>query len=323
MPNYEFDETANCSTKHFSTAPWYVYRDAITTLVIEEGITSIGDFAFAFCDKITGDLTLPDGLKRIGFAAFYDCYGFTGSLILPTGLEYICDNAFCLWGRSYGGCYAWNSPIYPEKIFGIKGKDDYFNFTGSLILPEGLISIGRNAFLECNGFTSLTVPEGLTSIGNNAFYECSGFTGSLILPNGLKHIGYHAFSGCYGFNGSLTLPEDIEYISFGVFSGCHGFTGSLILPEGLRIIDEYGFSGCSGFSSLTMPANLNPYLFAFEYCTGLTDVINHSTSPNGTPTIFEGINKPAITLHVPSASLEIYRNDFYWGMFGNIVAIEE
>ena len=78
-----------------------------------------------------------------------------------------------------------NSVIYDEKTYTITAIGDnafsrYRYLTGSLIIPESVISIGRSAFYGCSGFTgSLTLPESITAIGESAFYGCSGFTGNL------------------------------------------------------------------------------------------------------------------------------------------------
>ncbi|MCM1168687.1 MAG: leucine-rich repeat protein [Bacteroides sp.] len=119
----------------------------INQLVLEEGITHIGDHAFYHCKNLSS-LSFPKSLRSIGVYSFFECVGVRGMLNLPKGLTSIGERAF-------GSC----------------------EFTGSLNLPESLTSIGAWAFTNCNGFTGLlTLPEGLTSIGDYAFSGCSGFT---------------------------------------------------------------------------------------------------------------------------------------------------
>ena len=96
-----------------SQQPWASNRDLLTTLVIGEGVTSIGHYAFRDCSGFKGSLTLPEGLTNIGQYAFSRCSGFTGSLTLPEGITSIGSNAF----------------------YGCSG------FTGSLTLPAGITSI--------------------------------------------------------------------------------------------------------------------------------------------------------------------------------------
>ena len=152
-----------------SKSPWREYEDSLKELVIEPGVTAIGDYAFFECDGFTGTLTIPEGVKTIGNGAFCDCDGFTGTLTIPEGVTAIGDSAF----------------------------DHCCGFTGTLTIPEGVTVIDSDAFHGCDGFTgTLTIPEGVTTIGNYAFYECSGLTGPLIIPDSVTAIWGYAFAHC-------------------------------------------------------------------------------------------------------------------------------
>ncbi len=125
--------------------PWGQYRDKITKLVLGEGITYIGEYAFSDCSKITGKLELPESLTAIGWYAFQKCSGFTGRLEIPDGVTSIGEWAF-------------------HKCSG---------FTGELVLPEGITRIGMQAFYNCSGLSGkLYIPEKVTSIDSWAFYGC-------------------------------------------------------------------------------------------------------------------------------------------------------
>lgn len=140
----------------------------IKNIVFPEGLTSIGDLAFAYCSGLTGSLKLPGGLTSIGDYAFAYCSSLTGSLELSDNLTSIGSHAF----------------------------SECSGFTGSLELPEGLTLIEKCTFWECSGLTgSLKLPSSLTSIGEDAFYKCSSLTGSLELPSSLTSIGEGAFCG--------------------------------------------------------------------------------------------------------------------------------
>ena len=201
--------------QYYECGPW---GKEITQLILEEGITHIGNYAFSKCES-TGNLIFPASLTSIGKYAFQDA-AFTGILTLPKGLTEIGSFAF----------------------YGCSG------FTGSLTLPEGLTVIERSTFNGCSGFTGvLTLPKGLIRIDDNAFYECSGFTGTLTLPEGLTNIGNSAFCECSGFTGTLTLPEGLINIENVAFYRCSGFTDTLLLPETLLNIGSFVFGGC-GFA---------------------------------------------------------------------------
>ena len=80
----------------------------------------------------------------------------------------------------------------------------------SIVIEDGVISIGNNAFRGCSGLTSVTIPNSVTSIGERAFYGCSGLT-SVTIPNSVTSIGGGAFSGCSGLT-SVTIPNSVTTI---------------------------------------------------------------------------------------------------------------
>ena len=80
--------------------------------------------------------------------------------------------------------------------------------TGYLVIPNGITSLGENAFYDCSALTSLTIPNGVTSIGNFAFSGCSALT-SLTIPNSVTSIGYNPFRGCSSIE-NLTLSNNLD-----------------------------------------------------------------------------------------------------------------
>ena len=108
--------------------------------------------------------------------------------------------------ENYSSTYS-NSSYYTTAPWG-----KHLSELKTLKLNEGILSIGEDAFRGI-GFTgSLIIPESVTSIGVRAFGQCSGFTGSLIIPNSVTSIEEQAFSGCSGFTGNLTIPDSVTLI---------------------------------------------------------------------------------------------------------------
>ena len=119
---------------------------------------------------------------------------------------------------------------------------------GDVVIPNntGLTSIGEQAFLMCSGLTSVTFPEGLTSIGYNAF-QGTGLT-SVTFSEGLTSIRDSAFSECTGLT-SVTFPEGLTHIRRGAFSSCSSLT-SIELPSSLYYIGDYAFHDAAPLTSL-------------------------------------------------------------------------
>lgn len=155
-----------------------------------------------------------------------------------------------------------------ENAFG--NNHDY---TGDLVIPEGVTTIERWAFGYCSGFDGkLKLPSTLTEIGNTAFAGCAGFTGELILPAKLTKIGYSAFADCTGFTDSLTIPGGVAEIEPNAFSGCTGLSSKLLILNGVETIGEEAFSGCTGMTdTLALPATLKRIESRAFYKCGFTD----------------------------------------------------
>ena len=88
----------------------------------------------------------------------------------------------------------------------------------TVVIKDGVTSIGKYAFFWCSGLTSITIPNSVTSIGEHAFANCSGLT-SITIPNSVTSIGNGAFSGCSGLT-SITIPNSVTSIGNGAFSRC-------------------------------------------------------------------------------------------------------
>jgi len=127
-----------------------------------------------------------------------------------------------------------------------------------IVIPDniGITRIGNSAFrfylsLPNENLKSIVIPEGITSIGNGAFEECFNLT-SVKLPEGLVSIGLSAFSNCRSLK-NITIPESVTYIGGGAFSLCQSLE-SIIIPKNVlsSIEDEYTFRGCTNLKNITV-----------------------------------------------------------------------
>ena len=277
----------------------HLYSDEnteITDLVIPDGVTSIGEFAFEYCSGLTS-VTIPNSVTSIGQYAFYYCSGLT-SITIPNSVTSIGYGAF-------SGCSGLTSVTIPNSVTSI-GQYAFYYCSGltSITIPNSVTSIGYGAFSGCSGLTSITVEtgntkydsrnncnaiietasntliagckntvilNGVTSIGGGAFSGCSGLT-YVFIPNSVTSIGGGAFSGCSGLT-SVTIGNSVTSIGSSAFHGCSGLS-SITIPNSVTSIGSSAFYGCSGLSSVTIPNSVTSIgSSAFHGCSGLTKVI--------------------------------------------------
>lgn len=141
---------------------WHNYKDDITTLIIEEGVTSIANEAFHGCDNLK-TVVLPDSMTELG-APFWGCRSLS-SITLPKTITRINRLAF-------------------KDCTALK----------EIVIPEGVTYIAEDAFRN-SGLEKITLPDSLTTIGKYAFYDCKNLK-QLHFPANLTFIGDYALSGC-------------------------------------------------------------------------------------------------------------------------------
>lgn len=239
-------------------------------IAVPESITSIGDYSFSDCTGFASCLIIPDNVVTIGDSAFSDCTGFTGSLTIGNGVEMICERAF-------SGCSGFTGSLtIGDNVRSIgAGAFSLTNFTGPLVIPDGVVTIGGYAFMNCSNFKgSLIIPDSVVTIGDKAF-SGTAFTGSLVIGDGVVSIGKVAFSGCHDFNGTLTIGSSVESIGEDAFLDCYGFTGSLVLPENVTIGNTALFA--YGLTNLVIPSNVefetdSPFVGTFYAEDGTTQL---------------------------------------------------
>ena len=256
-----------------SSAPWYSYKDDIKTVIIEDGVTSIGYAAFSRCSGLTS-ITIPNSVTSIGESAFYNCSGLT-SVTIPNSVTSIGEYSFYGCGGLTsiiveGGNAFYNSNNQCNAIIETS-SNQLVRGCKTTIIPNNVKSIGIGAFSSCNDLTSISIPNSVTTISPGAFDGCSDLT-SVTIPNSVAYIGTDAFNGCSGLT-SITIPNSVTSIGEWAFRGCSGLT-SVTIPNSVTSIGDEAFCGCSKLTSITIPNSVTSIGDnAFYNCTGLTSII--------------------------------------------------
>lgn len=167
--------------------PWDSYKSYINTIIIGDGITTIGQQAFYECGYATS-ITIPDSIISIGNGAFNACKALT-SITIPNSVTYIGESAFVL-------CNKLTSIDIPNGVTSIK-RLTFSNCTAltSITIPNSVTLIENNAFQMCNALASITIPKNVTSIGSSAFYGCSALTSVTFLGGQPKLNSYSFYLG--------------------------------------------------------------------------------------------------------------------------------
>ena len=325
MPNYEPME-----------APWSGYGGwYIEAVVIENGVTTIGNNAFMGCAMTS--IAIPNSVTTIGEQAFSGCY-YLLSITIPNGITTIGKGTFHY-------CGSLSSIIIPHSVTTIK-EYAFFGCDSltSITIPNGVTTIGDGPFANCASLTSIDVesgsnsycsedgvlfdkskttlvcypagktdsyiiPNSVTIIGGGAFSGCENLP-SIIIPEGVKTIRGSAFAGCTGI-ASITLPNSVKTIGESAFSGCINLT-SMTIPDGVTSINKGTFYSCVNLTSITLPNSLTTIsMWAFSRCYKLTSItIPGNVTSIGLAAFYECMNLTSIT-NLNLKPIAIYPDVFY------------
>ena len=301
----------------FYNTPWESNRSEIKKVILKNGVTSIGDYAFRDCSNMTS-VTIPKGVKSIGSRAFYNCSSLT-SVTIP-------DSVTSIGSYAFGACnnikevhitdiaawckmHFWDEfPPDPSNPFAY-AYNLYLNGTlvTDLVIPNSVTSIRGYAFYGCSSLTSVTIPNSVTSIGDRTFEGCSSLT-SVTIPNSVTDIWERAFSCCSSLT-SITIPNSVTGIADDAFEGCSSLT-SVTIPNSVTSIGVSAFSGCSSLTNITIPNSVTDIGGdAFEGCSSLTNI----TIPNSVTSMgycaFEGCSS-LTSITIPNSLTSIREHAF-------------
>ena len=316
-----------------SDVPWYAQRLSIKTIMLEEGVTRIGQYAFWGCSNLNS-ITIPDGVTEISYNAFERCSSLT-SIVIPDSVTNISNAAFSgctslasvtigngvtsIANSVFYGCSSLESITIPDSVTSI--EDHAFNGCSSLTsvyIPDSVTSIGWTAFSGCASLASITIPDSVTSIGRGAFNGCSGLESisigsgittidysvfnrcssltSIIIPDSVTRIGECAFENCTSLT-NISIPDSVTQIGYSAFANCTSLAG-ITIPDSVTTIGGSAFYGCSGLASVTIGSGVTSMgSYVFEGCSSLESVtVRNGVTSLGDATFYRCSNLTSITI---------------------------
>lgn len=306
--------------------PWYenYYYLHIKTIVIGDGVTSIGNYAFKDFSNLTDvNFSSSVNLTTIGDYAFSSAgYYYVDNLpiTLPEGLLSI--GASCFYSTRFTNV---NLPSTLQTIGNEAFRDS--KMKGTLTIPASVTNIGYGITSGCSAIESITVANGNTTYesgSSNAIIKKASpatlVAGCIntVIPNTVKVIGKLALS--YINTETITIPEGVETLANQALAGCRYLT-TINIPSTLNSIEEYALSYCRAVSSITVASGNTTYESP-DNCNAIIEKSTHklimgcknTTIPEGVTTIgsdafYNVTEMEEITL--PSTLAQVDNQAFY------------
>ena len=293
-----------------SDVPWSAYQNQIQSIVVENGVTSLGLFAFSYCTNLisvtlpnnltsTGDKTfsqcsnltniiLPENLTTIGLAVFYGCSSLN-NIIIPAGVTEIGPDAF-------RGCSSLTGITIPNRVTAIYSSAFQESGLVSISIPSSVATISKTVFYKCADLTSVTIMNPNVTIGTNIFYNCPssltihGWNPSTAktyaTENGISFESLGDISGQIGddvyytfdpVTGAVNITGtgpmwDYDDVNHSPFFRIDEVTGASI-ADGVTSIGDNLFAACNYLAGVAIPSSVTRIgCGAFDTCVRLSGI---------------------------------------------------
>jgi|GEM_PF-4477481 len=266
----------------------------LSNIKFTDGITTIGEEAFFSCVNLK-EVTLPKSVKTIGSMAFgyyfnsdiswddlklsgFTINGFAGS----AAETYAKNNGFAFnvitemptvttTTTTTTTATTTSTTTTTTTVSGTQNITDgvlvkYVGNEKVIVVPEGVASIGDNAFNGCSEAEKIVLPNSITSIGELAFSRCASLM-EIVMPDTMESLGKNAFGGCASLK-EIVIPDGITTINESVFMNCKSLT-KVVIPESVDFIDGFAFLGCSSLEYITFPENVSEVRVKVDSTCGL------------------------------------------------------
>lgn len=253
-----------------SNSPFF--NSNVRSVVIKEGVTAIGDFAFRSCTKLVS-ITIPDSVVAVGEDAFAKTAYYNDVNNWEKGVLYIGKH---LLDADYS-----ISGDYKIKTGTVTIADSAFNSCSNLTsvtIPNSVMTIGDEAFYYCTALTDVTIGNGVATIGDSSFYNCKSLI-KITVGSSVKSIGTQAFNDCSALEGVYITDVSAwcnidfsSYVSNPLYYAKNLYVNgklatNITIPDSTTKINKYAFYKCTSLKSVVIGKNVT-YIgeSAFDYC---------------------------------------------------------
>lgn len=259
----------------------YVNGTLVEELIIPDGVTSIGTYAFCVCESLT-TVVIPDSVTSIGVSAFYNCDSLTNVTIG--------DSVTSIGSTAFGYCDYLSSVTIGDSVTSIENSAFLGSALTSVIIPDSVTSIGDDAFYYCTSLDSITIGGAVTSIGEDAFSRCdwelvlylTSYNDYVVTYADENEIDWEVIGEPTGewvsssdfTGGQIKFDPDTGMITDAEASIQSADIPSTIQGVSVIGIDQAAFMDCTALIQVTLPSSMTIVdAAAFKNCTALQSIL--------------------------------------------------
>ncbi|MCM1520699.1 MAG: leucine-rich repeat domain-containing protein [Lachnoclostridium sp.] len=298
-----------------------------TMVTLPAGLKSIG--AGALMSSAITSIVIPESVTEIGNGAFADCRSLV-KIDVPATVTTVGSNTF-------DGCTSLTEVTYGPKSV---SASEFRGCTAMWSFKGAPVTIGDNAFAGCTSLAYIELSSALKSIGSKAFYGSGLQSINLSAATSLKLIGDYAFAACNALQ-SVSLPEGLTRIGKGAFFGDSNLgymvvpstvknyddfslkgtalnNGTTLISEATDTIGRYALADMANITTLTLPESLEHISAnAMQDMSSLENIDARSlkTVPSLGDDVWNRVNQSAVTLLVDSQTEQAFLASPQWNEF--------
>ena len=279
------------------------YMRGVTNVIIPDGVTSLGSYAFQDCTSLIS-VVIPDSVTIISNNAFYNCSNLN-SIVIPNSITSIRNYAFY-------GCTSLTSITIPNGVTSIDmGAFQACTSLTSIVIPDSVTSISYAAFYGCSSLANIVISDGVTYIDETTFAKTAYYNNESNWIDGVLYIGKYLIRAKATISGEYAIRSDTLLVIQKAFYNCSNLT-SVIIPGSVASISDYAFHDCTSLSSVVIPDSVTSIgRGAFYDCARLVSVTIPGSIASISSEAFRGCS--SLTSVIIGNGVTTISNNVFWG----------